>query len=207
MNIDTLFNNLETKSVELSLNKKNLEQKEKQLSEIIETLTDLEEVRTIFQTASQLTQKQLSEKVSTIVTSALAAVFPDPYSFKIEFPIRRNVTECDLYFEKNGKLRTPLNSCGYGVADIASLALRVAYWKLDSESRNVLILDEPTRNLDVTKQPLASMMIKTLSKMPGGLQFLIITHNQALKESADKVFRVTQEDGISTIKEENEKYK
>jgi DNA repair exonuclease SbcCD ATPase subunit len=102
-------------------------------------------------------------------------------------------------FEKNGKLKSPLASCGYGAADIASLALRVAYWKLDGESRNVLALDEPLRNLDKERQVLASMMIKNLSRMKGGLQFVIVTHNTALAESADRVFGVIKEDEVSHV--------
>lgn len=166
-------------------------------------LSDLEEVRIIFQKASQLTQRQLSKTVSDIVSNALAAVFEDPYTFKIEFVSRRNVTECDLLFERNEETRSPLDSCGYGAADIASLALRVAYWKLGN-SRNVLILDEPTRNLDAKKQRLASIMIKKLSRMSGGLQFIIVTHNKDLAESADRQFRVIKENEVSHVTMVNE---
>ncbi|MCP4650423.1 MAG: hypothetical protein GY853_10140, partial [PVC group bacterium] len=110
------------------------------------------------------------------------------------------------WFVKNGKRKSPLASCGYGAADIASLSLRVAYWKL-GDSRNVMCLDEPTRNLDKEKQPLASMMIKQLSRMKGGLQFLIVTHQMALAESADKHFGVIKENNVShvSIIKENQK--
>lgn len=172
---------------------------ENNLEEELDVLEDLEEVRSIFQKASQITQKQLSNKVSTIVSSALAAVFEDPYKFVVEFVSRRGTTECDLMFEKNGKRKDPLSSCGYGAADIASLSLRVAYWKLDGEARNTLALDEPTRNLDAEKQKLASMMIKNLSKMGEGLQFLIVTHNKDLAESADRQFRVVKENDVSHV--------
>lgn len=162
---------------------------------------DLEEVRSIFQQAAQVTQYQLGSSISKIVSNALAAVFSDPYEFKVSFEKRRNVTECDLLFVKNGIPRNPLRSCGYGAADIASLALRVAYWKLDNESRNVFILDEPTRNLDVSKQPLASLMIKKLSE--SGIQFLIVTHRPELAEAADRTFKVDKQK-YSKVEQEKE---
>jgi len=196
-----IFEKLEKKHTNMELLETQLDEWESKRDYNLEQLTDLEQVRIIFQKAAQITQTQLALKVSEIVSNALAAVFEEPYTFKVEFVRRRNVTECDLLFEKNGKTRKPLDSCGYGAADIASLALRVAYWKLDGTARNVLVLDEPTRALSFDKQKKASMMIKGLSKMPGGLQFLIITHNQALMESADKCFSVIKKNNISYVNE------
>ena len=167
----------------------------------LKQLKNLEEARSIFQKAAQITQTQLSEKVESIVSSALAAVFDDPYEFKVEFVSRRNSTECDLLFEKNGKKYSPLDSCGFGASDIASLALRVAYLNLDGEARSILCLDEPTRALSLDKHELASMMISQLSKMPGGIQFLIVTHSKTLSTYADKCFEVTKIKNISHIKE------
>jgi DNA repair ATPase RecN len=181
--------------------KKELKDWEKRKEEQFILLEDLEKVRSIFQIAAQVTQTQLSEKISNIVSSALEAVFPDPYKFKIEFVKRRNSTECDLLFEKNGNTRNPMDSCGFGAVDVASLALRIAYWKLNPNNRNTIILDEPVRNLSLDKQPLASMLLKSLSKIGKGIQFIIITHNIALSESADKIFHIDQNNGISTITE------
>jgi len=196
-----LIENLNDFVTDRRIAKKELNEWEKKLDDGMSQLEDLEETRVIFQKAAQVTQSQLSKRITTIVSSALAAVFTDPYTFVIDFVTRRNTTECDLLFEKNGKRKSPLYSCGYGAADIASLALRVAYWKLDGEARNVLVLDEPLRNLSLDKQPLASMMIKNLSRMEDGLQFIIVTHNSALMESADKCFSVIKENEISHVTE------
>jgi len=154
-------------------------------------LKDLKEARSIIQVAAQATQQFLKDRISTIVSNALKAVFEDPYTFKIEFVKRRNSMECDLLFEKKGQSMGPLDSCGYGAADVASLALRIAYWKLDGDCRNLLVLDEPTRNLSRDKQPLAGQIIKHLSES-FNLQFLIVTHNKALIDSADKVFDISK---------------
>jgi len=164
-------------------------------------LEDLEEARVILQKSAQITQKQLSFHIENIVSHALAAVFDDPYEFKVNFVTRRNYAECDLMFvNENGTEMKPLDSCGYGAADIASLALRVAYWNLSDGVRNTLILDEPTRNLSLDKQPLASLMIKELSEKLS-IQFLIVTHNKALTEQADTIFEVTKNSNGSIIKE------
>lgn len=164
-------------------------------------LVDLEEALVIFQTAATFTQNKLAEDVSRIVTKGIKAVFVDDnYSFEVKFEKRRNTTECDLWLVEDGKRMNILESSGYGVADIASIGLRVAFWKLDGTARNTFLLDEPTRNLDAKKQPLASEMIKRLSKMGQGIQFIIVTHNQALAEGGDRVFRTTKGRKTSSIK-------
>ena len=199
--MNTLFEKLDKIASRKEFLKEELLEWEKKREKNLYLLNELEEARVIFQTAAQITQTQLAERIEKIVSSALAAVFPDPYTFKIEFVKKRNSTECNLLFEKNGKTRSPLSACGFGAADIASLALRVAYWKLDENARNCLILDEPTRYLSLDKHESASMMISQLSKMPGGLQFLIVTHSKSLSKYADKCFKVEQKEGVSFLEE------
>lgn len=198
--IENLFLNLDEKISDYKYLKKDIKELENKKKKQIQLLNDLEKARSIFQAAAKLTQSQLSKRISLIVSNALSAVFPDPYKFVIDFVERRNSTECDLLFEKDGNKRDPMDSCGFGAADIASLALRVAYWKLTQNSRNTLILDEPTRALSKDKQKLASLVFKGLSKLEGGLQFIIVTHNPDLAEAADRTFRITQKNRISTIK-------
>ena len=194
-----LLKNLKDKIQDRKMAKKILDITTDKLEKSLMHLSDLKEAHIIFSTASNVTQKQLSDQVSGIVSSALAAVFPDPYSFVVDFVSKRNTTECVLAFEKNGKLYSPLDSCGYGAASVASLALRVAYWKLDGDSRNCLILDEPLVALSLDKHERASMMIQELSKMKGGLQFIIVTHLAKLASYADKVFQVKKENNVSHV--------
>jgi DNA repair exonuclease SbcCD ATPase subunit len=105
--------------------------------------------------------------------------------------------ECDLVFVKNGNEYKPLDSCGYGAADVASFALRIAYWSLGN-TRPVLIWDEPFRQLDKKKQEMAAEMVAKLSKQLG-IQIIIITHSDELAECADKVFKVSMENNISKV--------
>lgn len=180
---------------------KEIKKEKEEHERLLKKIEDLEEARTIFQKAAQVTQEQISFHIENIVSHALAAVFDEPYEFKVDFVKRRNSTECDLLFvdEKGAELK-PLDSCGYGAADIASLALRVAYWKLSEGVRNTMCLDEPTRNLSLDKQPFASKMIQQLSQKLQ-LQFIIVTHSIALAESSDKIFKVEKTINGSIVKE------
>ncbi len=177
---------------------------EQQLGILVDTneinqtyLEDLQVSRSLIQKAAQLTQEKLSVHISDLVSLALRSVFDDPYEFQATFENRRNSMECDLTFVKNGNEYKPLDSCGYGAADVASFALRIAYWSLGN-TRPVLIWDEPFRQLDKKKQGMAAEMVSKLSKELG-LQIIIITHSEELAECADKVFNVSIENGISKV--------
>ena len=159
-----------------------------------------EQAREIIRAVGLKTQEQLQYHISDITSMALEAVFDDPYELLVEFVQRRNKTECDLLFQRDGNTMDPMGSSGVGSIDVASLALRVVAWSMQSpRTRNTIILDEPFRNLSVDNQERASQMLKELSEKLG-LQLLIVTHSHTLTESADRIFSVRKRNRKSYVK-------
>ncbi len=158
-----------------------------------------EQAREVIKEVGLKTQSQLSFHISDITSLALDAVFANPYELIAEFVQRRNKTECDLMFERDGQRLDPLSASGGGAVDVAAFALRVASWSMQRpKSRTTLILDEPLRFLSNDHQKQASVMIKEISKKLG-IQFIIITHEPILASYADKVFEVEIRKGISKV--------
>jgi DNA repair exonuclease SbcCD ATPase subunit len=193
--------------------RRKLEQQKGQQQQISKTIVDLEteikekkrslhrheEAREIIKSVGLSTQKQLQFHISDITSLALEAVFADPYALQVEFVERRNKTECDLYFVRDGNQVDPLSASGGGVVDVAAFALRIASWSMQHpHSRNTIIMDEPLRFLSADHQEKASQMIKEISKRLG-IQFIVITHNDTLAAFADKTFQVSIKNGISQI--------
>ena len=181
---------------------------EQQITDTETTITDLnrslhfhEKAREIVREVGMKTQEQLQYSISDITSLALESIFEDPYELKVEFVQRRNKTECDLLFVRDGERVDPLTASGGGAVDVASFALRIASWSMQNpRTRSLIVLDEPLRFLSIDLQEKASMMIKELSEKLG-IQFLIITHEETLATYADKEFRVVNKKGISEIKE------
>ena len=150
------------------------------------------------------TQNQLSYHISDITSLALEAVFDNPYKLMVEFVQRRNKTECDLYFERNGNRIDPLSASGLGAVDVAGFALRVASWSMQTpRSRATLILDEPFKHLKGRNANLRVLdMIKEISDKLK-LQIIMVSDERVEREDiiehADKVFDVSIRDGISKI--------
>lgn len=149
------------------------------------------EAREFFLKVAQDTQANLETRLSKIVTMALCAVFDDPYEFKVKYEIRRGTTECDLVLYRDGYEYDPLASSGGGVVDITALALRMAVWSLAPDSRPVMILDEPFRNLSENHHELAAEMLHSLSQKLG-IQIIMASHNKGIISGADAVFRLAK---------------
>jgi len=168
-------------------------------STLKKSLRRSEDAQAIIQKVAQDTQSQLEIHISDIVSLAMETIFDDPYEFKIEFVVKRNKTECELIFEKDGNRIHPLSASGGGVIDTASFALRIALWTLQNpKSRNTIILDEPFKFLSKDLLPRACDLLQELRKKLN-LQFIIVTHLDELAECADKTFEVRIKKGISKI--------
>jgi hypothetical protein len=153
-----------------------------------EELEYIEEARWVIQEVAQKTQQQISFHVSGIVSRALAAVFPDPYEFVMDWVKRRGKTECDLLFERDGERVHPLDASGGGPADVTAFALRIAALLLESPpSRRVLIADEPFRFVSADLQHRCALMIREISERLR-FQIIMVSHSEDLIAGADRAF-------------------
>jgi ABC-type uncharacterized transport system YnjBCD ATPase subunit len=200
-NIQQVRNSLERQKGAKAQLETSLTNLQVQLKEKGRSLRQHEQAKEIIREVGLKTQQQLQVNISDITSLALEAVFPDPYELKVEFVQRRNKTECDLYFVRDGNKVDPLTASGVGAVDVAAFALRIASWSMQTpHSRNTIILDEPFRFLSKNYQEQASIMLKEISKKLG-IQMIIISHEEALTEGVDKVFQVSIKKGISKVVE------
>jgi len=162
---------------------------------------DLEKAREIIRAVGLETQKQLQYHISDIASLALDSIFDKPYKLVLDFVERRNKTECDILFERDGHYMKPLQSSGVGAVDVASFALRIASWSMARpRTDNVIMLDEPFKHLSKDLHNRASEMIKEISNKLG-IQFIINTHEPILAEYSDRVFQTSIKNGVTKVKE------
>ena len=149
----------------------------------------VEKARAFFQAHAENTQREISETLSVIITSALKSVFPDDYECVIEFGTKSNQTVAKIKFLKGDEeIDDPINSVGGGVIDIATFAARVAFIFL-SGSRRVLIADEPFKAVSADLRSKIPEMLKLLSTKLD-VQFIIVSHLPELIEGADRVVKI-----------------
>jgi len=160
-------------------------------------LENCQKVRSYVQIVAEQTQKKIEYHISNLVSMALSSVFPDPYEFILRFVQRRNKTEADLIFMKDGNEGDPMDVSGGGALDVASFALRAAAWSI-KPSRKVLFLDEPGKFISRNLQEKFGEMLKMISNKLG-IQLIVISHIPEIINNADKVFNILNNKGEVTV--------
>ena len=195
---------LDSKKAEEAYVKKEIQELTRKVKKLkIQALHEDRALAFIKQVAIQ-TQNQLEIQLSDMVSTGLNTVFEQSYEFVVKFELRRDKTECDLYFKKHGELIDPLNFSGLGAADVAAFALRCASWSISKRYRNSLILDEPFKHLKGEKENKRVLALMKLLSKELNIQIICINDERAAREDilqeADRVFEVKQNrKGISKI--------
>lgn len=153
----------------------------KELHAAQEHIANVQEAQQLLQHWAQAVQQQAHQRISTVVTSCLQAVFPDdPYTFSIAFERKRGRTEATLQFERAGMVVNPIDAAGGGVVDVAAFALRIACLVLHRPKlARVVILDEPFRFVSAQYLPNVRAMLEQLSE-DLKLQIIMATHIEEL---------------------------
>lgn len=137
---------------------------------------DAEEAQKVAQVVAQGVQQQAQDRIAGIVTRCLAAVFPNPYKFRIRFEQKRGQTEASLEFVRDDVAVDPLEASGGGMVDVAAFALRLSCILLSRPPvRRVMTLDEPFKFVSKDHRPKLRALITSLSKELN-MQFIFVTH-------------------------------
>jgi len=156
---------------------KNLSKIKREIKQSNKSIVNHEKAKEIIRLVGRETQEQLVFHISDITSLAMEAIFENPYKLDMDFVDRRDKTECDITFERDGEKVNPLDSAGGGAADVASMSLRIAAYTMQQpRSRNTIILDEPFKNLSRDKIDKASAMLKQISEKLQ-LQFILVSHD------------------------------
>ena len=173
--------------------KQQYDKKYQQAQKLITMLESTEATSAFVQTVAKATQDQITVHIEDIVSMAMGTILDKPYTFKTDFVVRRNKTECDLYFVRDGKQIKPIDESGGGAVDIASFASRIALWSLGSTD-NILIFDEPFKFVSREYQLKVGELLKVLSEKLN-LQIIMVSHNNNFIQQADTIITVTNNKG------------
>ncbi len=199
--IDETKNKIDRIQYRIEQTKEKKKSLEKDIDDYNEKLDNIDAAIGILTTVLAMTQEGVTKFVEDTVATALQYVYSDDYGFRIKYELKRNQPEVLLTPTRGGIEYDPKFSCGVGVIDICSFALRYSLWALMPErSSSVMIHDEPFRHISGAEQlERAGVMVKRMSEMLG-IQIIMVSGKSALIENADKIFEVKLEDGISEIR-------
>ena len=175
-----------------------LQENKKQLEAVAK---DLEVVGSYLKNMAADMQRQVQLSIEGLVQQLLNACFPEQaYEFKMQLKEARGVLTCELVLLKEGKELDPVMSCGGGVVDVISIALRFGIL-LVSNVPKVLFLDEPFKFLSKSLRPAISQLIYDLAN-EYGIIIVMISHDPDFIKAANRIYSVSQLKGISQVKVE-----
>jgi DNA repair exonuclease SbcCD ATPase subunit len=162
---------------DLTLARRKVQEGTEEFNQSSVRLQDAYNAQLIIQRVAESVQNAVHSRISTVVTSCLKDVFGDRYEFKIIFDRSRGKTEARLVLvTMEGVEMDPTSSCGGGVTDVASFALRVACLSLSRPRlRPLLVLDEAFRFVSEEYRESVAQVLERLS-IELGVRVLQVTH-------------------------------
>lgn len=147
-----------------------------------------------------ITQDEILKYIETVVTSALQYIYGNEYTFHVNYQLKRNQPEVELFVMKGEVQYDFKTSCGVGVLNICSFALRCVCWSLlEPRTDSVLVIDEPFSSISGKDQlEKAEYMVKKLSEMLN-LQIIVVSGKYPQTDYANCIFEVSIKDGTSYV--------
>jgi exonuclease SbcC len=161
----------------------------------------------IFKQALEVTQVKIREDFVETVNHYMANIWPNLYPYGDYVSLALKIEEGDYVLqlqERSGRWINVEGIASGGERSLACLALRIAFSLALAPQLKILILDEPTHNLDQKAvEELAKVLRENISEFMD--QVFIITHDERLQEAvtgkAYKLERDKSVDGYTQVVE------
>jgi exonuclease SbcC len=186
--LEERLKNLEKSFKEKESRKEGEEEKlktiEDQRSEVLKLEKIIKDMK-IFEKALESTQTQLRSEFVDTVNYAMGQIWPNLYPYEDFADIALNVEEGDYILQMKDRMGRWVNADGVasgGERSIACLALRIAFSLVLAPQLRLLVLDEPTHNLDTKAvEDLAETLKTSVDNFVD--QIFLITHDEKLEEA------------------------
>lgn len=147
----------------------------------------------------------VKERVEKLITDCLHEVYDDSYSVEFDYGVRGNKTSVEISMVRKCAdgmvVKRQIDGFGGGVADTMALPLKLIVLLNDGEFDKVLVTDEPGKHLDKERVVKFAEFLRTVSHQLG-VQIIMSSHWDAMKDAADTVHRVTLEDSVARVTRE-----
>ena len=171
------------------------EEKKNKFAELqskVKTLEGKIEFLSQFKNALLGAQDGLRKELILAVNEVMASLWPQLYPYSKWNSIKLDASESDYVLQIRDLAGSWISVAGFasgGERMIACLALRLAFAKVLTQNLSLLILDEPTHNLD--EKAIRTFIDVIQYKLSNFLdQLFIITHDEKLAEAGDNIIRL-----------------
>jgi DNA repair exonuclease SbcCD ATPase subunit len=164
-------------------------------------ITRYQQAQELLLAASATARSVAQAKIEELVTLALCAITGDPYQFKLELVQSAGQWTVRFLVVNPAGVELDPGSCGGGIIDICSMALRIAILEMyEPRIEGPILLDENFKFLSREHIRTAIDLMKTLCEKTGR-QIILVTHVPELAAGADRTLEVQPAGETSLILE------
>ncbi|MEM2874176.1 MAG: AAA family ATPase [Candidatus Nanoarchaeia archaeon] len=174
---------------ELMRKKKQSEDLAFEIAKLQKQIEFLQQLKNSLLIAQEMLRKQLIETVNEVMSQLWSKLYP----YTKFTSVRLEASDTDYTLQLRTSQGDWINVAGFasgGERMLAALVLRLAFAKVLAPEFNILILDEPTHNLD--DAAISMLMLALQEHLSQFLeQLFIVTHDEKLAEVGHNIIRLT----------------
>ena len=188
---------------ENALLKRQMKEHEDRILECAENLGISREATVFLSEVANSRRGAMKKKIEDVVSEALRLIYGPDYKVELTYGVKNNRSSLDIEMVRAttsiGDVRRELGGYGGGMADTISVPLRLMVLLGSKQVARICVLDESWKHMDgVRIEPVAEFLKALADKL--GMQIIIATHHEVIREMADKVYTVSEADGKSTVR-------
>lgn len=208
MQIENIKKIIEDRKLQIRLTEEKQKEIREKISLLMQQLKKAEDNRNLYAQTKEFlsaftdeTRASLKQQLEQIVSGVLQKVVGEEYSFKIDFVIKRGVTDAVFtIYDSNTQANVDiLESSGGGLADIVSVILLFVFLGIHSTKGGYLILDEAGKFLHGQEfEEKFFELVKELTKSYNR-QTIYVTAIESLINVADNVIKIEKNNGYTEV--------
>ena len=144
----------------------------------------------------------MKTQIENVVTEALRMIYGDEYRIELSYNVKNNRSFMDIELIRKtpkGDVRRQMDGFGGGVSDTISVPLRLLVMLGSQQTEKICILDECYKHMDLERIDRVAEFLKEIATRLG-MQIIMCSHHEALKQAADSVWTIEDVEGRAEIK-------
>jgi DNA repair exonuclease SbcCD ATPase subunit len=140
-------------------------------------------------------------KIETIVTEAVKMMYGDSYRVELTYSVKNNRSCLEIEMVRDtpaGEVRRDMEGFGGGMADTISVPLRLMVLMGSKQTDKVCVLDECWKHMNIERIEMVGKFLRLLSDKLG-MQIVMCSHHDRIRDFADRTYEVSEENGTSKI--------
>jgi len=192
---------LARKQNENDLLKRQIDAMGKKILELVDSLKLGQEGLAFCEELANSRRGAMKGKIEAVITEAVRLIYGDTYRVELSYSVKNNRSCLEIEMVRDtpaGEVRRDMSGFGGGMADTISVPLRLMVLMGSKQTDKVCVLDECWKHMDLERVELVGKFLRLLSDRLG-MQIIICSHHEKVREFADRTYEVAENSGVSKV--------